>query len=256
LIAAIVIYSISSLTDSFEIVVALASIFIIAASVLIINGITSFLKKEKVKASINRTVTFTSCIIISNFVVFLFIVGFIVSLIFHSVSSGNYKISGNNGEEGIIFATCYHDSLPVTVNDLIGIDSDNYSTEWYAQESPILAKYTGTQSSCLESTEGLPSLRYTITKVKMHALYDLCFKQLYNDNDDTDDKDKPEGGKRRLVEIDAEPWGANAAYQVYRGDKAEDTYLICCDVCIMGIDAGWQLTNEQIDIIVEKLNGI
>ena len=54
---------------------------------------------------------------------------------------------------------------------------------------------------------------------------------------------------------DAAPWGAQAAYQVYRDDGPRDTYLICWESRMVEITFSWTPTPEQLRTAGEILGG-
>ena len=96
-------------------------------------------------------------------------------------------------------------------------------------------------------------LRYTVTDVKLPFLYDLVMQSLLEAHQDEEidgyvfaDHYEP---------TDAAPWGAQAAYQVYRDDGPRDTYLICWESRMVEITFYWTPTPEQIRTAAELLGG-
>ena len=261
LITITAIYYIVSVTLHFSGYMIAAAIVIIAVYIYVVDDIKSNLKSMKVKASTNKVLTtITSTVIVGFIVPIIIIVNLVAAIVGELAKGEDYEKKGHTYTEsyeykGVTF-TAYHDTLPLTVGDLTGEDDNNYSRMWEEQKSLLICQYTADQDARRDLAQEMPSLKYTITKVKIPATYDLCFNQLYNDHDDKNNKRVPEQWKRRLEEIDTEPWRAKAAYQVYIGDEAENTYIICWDGCIVEMDAGWQLTKQQMGIIAEKLNGI
>lgn len=255
------IFSIILSVRSLVIVIAVCGFLIIAIVKCFTGEVKNGLKSMKVKASTNKAVTLLASIVMTIFLQFLFVIVCLDAIIGGIDMSGDgYDSKLHPSEEryeyeGMTFIA-HHDTLPLTVGDLTGEDDNNYSSMWEGQKSLLICQYTADQDTRRDSAEDMPVLKYTITKVKIPATYDLCFNQLYNDYNDTNDEYIPEEWKCRLVEIDAESWKADAAYQVYKGDNAEATYLICWDTCIVEIKSSWQFTGEQTGIIAEKLKGI
>ena len=76
-----------------------------------------------------------------------------------------------------------------------------------------------------EDFHELPHLQYTITTIKVPFLYDWSKNQLYNDLDETNNPDVPVGHRLIYHEIDASPWGAKVAYQIYQEEGYYANYL-------------------------------
>ena len=60
----------------------------------------------------------------------------------------------------------------------------------------------------------------------------------------------------RYEESDAEAWGAERAYRLTDNGEPEDTYFVCYDRIFLQINAGWELTTEQMGMIGEKINSL
>lgn len=234
---------------------AVFGIVLFSTLLLLVMGIKTFLKKKKVSAKVNRNITFAASFILS-----FVLMGLLVFFILNSVINGlfkerePYKIYEFNGWTFEI----YHDELPLRIEDLIETDYEDYSYEKYETESVFLSEIDVSQSAP-HYAEDLPEMTYTITKVKVPFLYKLCFDEIYHRYDKWYG-DNPSENKDYYVEIDAKPWDAVTAYQMYTifpNDVPWNLYLICYEDRIIEFDPiGFELTPEQILIVAEKLRNI
>ena len=99
----------------------------------------------------------------------------------------------------------------------------------------------------------MPDLSYTLTIIKVPALYDLCKESALNKRSDTGVEDG-----FVLVDhyekIDAAPWLAIEAYQRHWSESVLNEYLLCYEDRIIEIDFfNWEPTEEQMKIVAEKL---
>lgn len=102
----------------------------------------------------------------------------------------------------------------------------------------------------------MPRLEYTITLVKVPALYDICKNTLLADWD----KDWMPGGQNDYaMPIDPTPWGAEDAYQLSNQEYGpENTFLLCYQDRLVEIDFsyGWDVTPEQMSLVSEKIGNV
>jgi len=248
------IFGLTSLNSGLDIASFFLGIAIFLMLLLLVNGIKAFLKKIKVSARVNRTIT-----ILSSFILSFTLMGGLVFIVLKSISHGvfaerePYKSYEYNGR----FFDIYHDRLPLKIEDLLETDYEDYSYEKTENSSIFLSEIEVYQSIPLYD-HGLPEMSYTITKIKMPFLYQLCFNEIYHQYDRFYDVSTPEHLKDHYVEIDASTWNANAAYQMIPADPDDipwNMYLICYDDKLIEFDPiGFELTPNQIEIIVEKLS--
>ncbi len=140
----------------------------------------------------------------------------------------------------------YDDPLPLEVEDLVQVDA-RWSKEARLQESPLLAY--GDYRQDLLFTEEIQGyeIRYEITDVKVTFLYDFVKDGFIRDNQD-------EVLEKYLIPVDPTPWEAEEVYQVsWRDGVLDDTYLVCWEKRIVGIEFYWTPTQEQIQIAAERL---
>lgn len=238
-----------SIREGYERIIGLLSILYITLLMLFVNGIKKLLKRNGVSAGVNRTVTVLACFVLSFVMtgaLTMFVISGLGKGIFEKPASA---VSETYIYEGMTFSIS-HDQLPLTVEELTETVYDGYSTEWNVQESPFLAQYKAYQRPRLDKLEN-PGLSYTVTKVKLPVIYGWCFRQLFGRYDRWQEG-QPEEYRDHYVEIDAEPWMADAAYQMYAGEVPGNTYLICWGKTIVELTADWTMTPEQMGIAGEK----
>ena len=152
----------------------------------------------------------------------------------------------------------YQDELPLTVGDLWQGEYDDKSRNFYSyelteKESLILARMEAWQVPRRDAGN-LPGMRYTVTKIKIPCLYDGCLgavKENYSYS-------REYNGKPTYFELreeDAAFRGADEAYRVYWDNEAEKEYVVCYGDVIVEINTEWELTEEQMGIVGEKLGG-
>lgn len=217
-----------------------------------INGAKNYLKKRKLSAGKNLALTMVVAIIVS----LVFTIGGTKMMldIFRDMETSEetvetYEYNGWTWE-------IHHDKLPLCLEDFTEVSYDGYSCEWDERESFLAAQYEAAQRPRMDEPDYL-ELTYTITKVKVPVFYELCFQELY------------EPGFRKLVggdveenyqddyaRIDAEIWDADAVYRAYIGEEPGNHYLICWEDRILEIRLPEEPTEQQIEIIVEKLQNI
>ena len=101
----------------------------------------------------------------------------------------------------------------------------------------------------------IPELAYTITKVKVPALYDKCFQQIYEQDFKYNTADTPKELWYSCKEMDEAIWGMEKAYERYAGENKLTQYFLCQDDYLIEINTSWELTEEEMRIAGEKLKG-
>ena len=241
-----------SLGSSKMVLMVIISIVIVFAITALILNFSTLMKHFKAPASVNCTMT-----IIITLVLSFGICGILLIIIFsrvHTLFPDRVPVETYE-YNGWTYAV-YDDELPLTVEDMMELDYHEYSCSWTAEESIFLAQFDAIQRPRKDALE-MPDLEYTITKIKLPILYDWCLQELLGSYDDWHSEDIY--GRifyDRYEPIDAAPWGADIAYQLYRGDNPMEIYLICFDDRMIEIIPGWELTTEQMAIIGEKLREI
>lgn len=230
----------------------LATILVMLAVIALVLSISALMKRLKVSAKVNLTIT-----MILTFVFSFGVTGIVVILIFNGLRGlfpertpvETYEYNGWTFE-------VYNDELPLTVGDIMDIEYHEYSCRWTAEETLFLAQFDAVQRPRMDALD-MPELKYTITKVKLPILYDWCLQAMLSRYDYWFSEDIYGQIIHDTFEpMDAAPWGANAAYRLCSGDHFMNVYLLCFDDRIIEIHPDWELTTEQMSIIGQKLSGI
>ena len=125
----------------------------------------------------------------------------------------------------------YRDSLPLTVEDLSGMEPDpDYSRRMDVSGTPLLREYDIRQVIPYYSYSDAPELTYTVWEVGIGSLYEPVKNSFFKDTVYTFhgqiDFVIPHG----WVAADAAPWGALDAYQYHDEDgQPYGSYLLCYD---------------------------
>ena len=210
-----------------------------AALLFSVNGTKNLLKRKKVSANVNRAVTLAMDGLLA-----LIIMGGISLGLLQSFRAGLFSI----GE--------YLDA-PVSAAELLGTDSGDYITSTSFDTSALVTRQEFRQWSRTEPQ--LPGMELTVVKVHVPGLYGLCFSQLYHAWDTAPVLDA--GGTVQTPDtayrqIDAAPWGARAAYQLYQGDAPVNRYLLCWQNQLVELSADWPLTPGQIAAAGTQLTSV
>lgn len=249
-------YLVSILTSEDPMMIAIALLMFgvyLPGVYLLTYGIKTFLKKKKASARVNRTVT-----ILSAFAAAFVLFGGITWGVLFGSSRGWFAGEDETYEyHGNIFADP-QDDLPLTVEELLGVNFDGYTRERTSHQSLLVAQYEAHQSPRFDTDDysEMPRLEYTITLVKASALYDLCKKGLLAG---WEDDWRPEGQKDCTIPVDPAPWGAEDAYQLANQEYGpENTFLLCYKDRLVEIDFGygWEVTPKQMSLVSEKLGNV
>lgn len=219
---------------------------------LVTNGVKGFLKRRRASAKVNRVATIVIALAAAYALVGVIVFGTLYANK-HGVFAGDreetYQYNGHT-------FTAYHDELPLTVEDLLYVDSDGYSYwQQWGEESLLLGRYVMEQRPRFDAPNNkeAPRLNYTIVLVKAPFLYGLCRDTFLH---------QWEGDwywDSEYVPADAAPWGAVEAYRELDGEYGlRNQYLLCYPDRIVEIqfDYDWgEITPAQMAIVGEKLGG-
>lgn len=216
---------------------------------IIVNAMKDFLKRKKAPRGVNRTVT-----MLTSFVVAFAMMGLIT---FGTLSASNHGLFADKDEEtyehnGMTWVI-HQDELPLVVEDLVDVDYDGYIKERRGNMSLILGQLVMRQHPRFDANQyaQIPQLEYTMTIVRVPALYDWCKNRLIYEREILKAIDVQDYKLEN-----AEPWGACEAYRLYDPVYgAENYYLLCYEDMIVEINFDWEPTEEQMAIVAEKLNG-
>lgn len=235
LLAATVWYLISLLTsDSPGLAFAgLAGGAVTLLTVAVSAGVREFLKRRKVSASANRAATIAACLIPTLLLLALIPVCLI------SLDWSRARQAQNP------------DELPLTLFDLAEQPAEgdfNYNRRY--TQSPLLSVLEVSQHLWLGRDAGDPAphwLDYTVTEVRLPALYPLCRDSLLHQYD---------RHSRYFTPIDAAPWGAEEAYQsAYEDSGPMDSYLLCYPGRVVEVYLDRKPIPAQMALVAETLGG-
>jgi len=232
--------------------IAIASIVIVLGLTAILLGISQWMKKLKFSATANRNITIILTLFTSFSVTGMLIIGVIIiseTLFPEKIPVATYEVNGWTHK-------IYHDPLPLTVEDLIETDYDNYSYEINTHNKSFLQeKLEATQRPCLDALDQ-PRLDYIITTVKCPFVYEWCQNAMLDNFAHDYGRPIPEDDTwEKRVKVDATPWNANEAYQLELGGELQTRFLLCYETCIVEIDLNYdgEFTDAHKKIISEKL---
>ena len=134
--------------------------------------------------------------------------------------------------------------MPVSVTQLADTDFDDYITRKYSNGGTILLSQDEYIQETRNHDADLPELRYTITYLHTDILYNACQKALLKDF----------ARRGEAIPVNAAPWNADTAYQLYEQGSAQHKYLLCYNGCIVEIRFSWEPTAEQMAIVGQLLD--
>lgn len=148
----------------------------------------------------------------------------------------------------------YQDELPLRVEDLVETDADVFwSTEKTEQASLLVERMECRQHDLNSEKKRVPNLEYAVTQVKLPVLYSFCRDGLLRQREDV-----VQDGEVVYVShyeaVDATPWGAKEAYQLYLEGGFIEEYILCYPNVLVELDLDEAPTAEQIGTIRAKLD--
>lgn len=217
---------------------------------LVTRGIKELLKRKGVSARVSRVVTIAGAFAAAYGLTAVIVLGTLYG------SSSGWFAGGRNTYEyrGSTF-TVYDDPLPLTVENLLDVRYDGYSRERREDGSVLLTRLEIRQHPRFdaEGYKEMPRLDYTVTLVKVPALYDVCKRSLLAEYDGSDEI----WPGLAYVPQDAAPWGAA---EVYRARDPVygwwDRWLVCYPDRLVEFRPDWEMTPEQMAAAGEALGGV
>ncbi len=232
------------------------------AIVILVHGISALMKRKKVDAGTNVTVTIIFCVILSF--AMIGILTWTVSKLheadFFEAKAENFVLAPEEEYEYENFNyTFYHHALPLYAEDIydtdIGFNGPLYSNYREHQES-IAMSFDRCHATLRRNIVGsdLPDLYYSIIDVKLCFLTERIFQ------DALDEKDYAIfDGRYEYRPVDAGLWKADEVYQEFGTDymggskQPMDNYLIRWGDRIVVLNLKEPPTEEQIAVIAGKL---
>ena len=217
---------------------------------IVVNAVKQFLKRKKVSRNANLTVT-----LVVDFVLAFAMLAAITFGTLKASQAGLFNPGAETYEHNVSTWILYQDELPLYVEDLQDVKFDSYIRENRHDESIFLGQKVVRQHPRRDTGNAVnvPEMSYTLTIIKVPALYDLCKESILNKRSDT----VVEEGiifVDHYEEIDATPWLAEEAYQLHFSGGILNKYFLCYEDRIVEIDFDWEPTEEQMRIVAEKLN--
>lgn len=236
-----------------KLLIALMSMAYMIVMVFLINVIKAFLKRRNVSADVNRKVTVAAC-----FVLAFVMTGVLSFSIMRGVQNGwfNAEEAETYEFEGHTFKA-YHDELPFTIEEIRETGYDKYSYEAEEISSFLCSQLRARQNARVGDGNwgDLPAFTYTITEVKVPALYEFVRDEILNEHG-RHKYDRQLG--KRLEETDAAIWQAEEAY-IYTSDEDVNDlgeYVLCYPKHIVEMQFYWKPTEEEIQRTAELIGKI
>lgn len=231
----------------------LALVLTLPLGIVVVARVREHLKKKKVSKGVNLGVTLGLCAVL----VFVW-QGVMLAGVGYAVRHGWLSEGREESYEykGLTF-TAYNDELPLTVEELLGVEYEGYSYRLQAEESPLAGWMEAVQKSRLDAADSqeMPYLSYSVATVKVPALYDLCRDAMLRERDEvTRDVGVPEGYREQYQAIDPAPWQAKEAYRLVREDDGpQGRYLLCYEERIVEIYFEWEVSEREMGIVASRL---
>ena len=175
-----------------------------------------------------------------------------VTAVFLIIAAGTFtKDTGETytANTGWTFSV-YHDEMPLYVQELEDVPDVSWSTQAEEHRTPLLSRTEYTQRA-LSNDNSLPDLSYTVTRVKVPALYGKLKELMLRA--ERDQTIRGAAFPNHYESTDAAPWGALDAYQLYWSDGLIDQYLLFYENVAVEITMPLSPTPEQMALVGQKL---
>ena len=206
-----------------------AILLVCLSGFFVVNGVKNLLKKRKVRAKINMLLTS-----LASFALAFILMGAVNFVTFRGIQNGFFKD--------------VHDGLPIKIGELLNIEDGNYLQSHSFEDSLFLGQDHSSQHPN-DNGAGY-SMAYTVTEIKIPCLYDFVLDRLYHQYDEW----RGYNDEYEYKETDAAEWGALQAWELYKNGKPNNRFLICYGRYVLEIEADWELTAEQKQIICENMD--
>lgn len=253
LIITVLAYMLLSLPGSGAIQGLVFGILYMSALLVIVNTIMRYLKRRKVSAKVNFSVTMAISMIMS-----IALIGILTFAIIRSSDLGLFtdrSAAGTYEHDGRVWEY-YEDELPLTVEDLTGEQYVGYSYQLTTDKTLFVTKTECRQNPRFdaENLKELSDIEYKIITVNIPGMFDTIKNVAINERQDEIHGDYI--FTDHYEPVDAAPWGADEAYQLHWSGSVLNTYLLIWDEQIVEITFySWEPTPEQMAIVKEKLIG-
>lgn len=144
----------------------------------------------------------------------------------------------------------HDDEIPLTLADLGLAEDTLYSTVSSRIDSPFLGRAISYQS-CMGEQWPETRLHYGVIDVKMGFLYDICLERLLVHDIKTGMVLYGEINYDAAPQVDAAPWGAEAAYELHYKGEPLHIWLLCYEDRIVTLNTGVALDEAQMAAVGE-----
>ncbi len=196
------------------------------------------MKRRGVSRRVNRALSIGLCVLLT----FGLLSGVTALLIQRGIGRPKAPESYQFGNHTF---SIWQDPIPLRVEDLVPVAGVRYSSRAETEETFLLARRKYSQDTLLGESPEAPELEYTIVEVKAAFLYNLCRDSMVKEDPLFERDWRP---------ADPAPWGANAAYRMYRHGEPDDWYLLCFPDRLAEVQPrGLDLTPEVMAAIGKRL---
>lgn len=203
---------------------------------LAMNGTKNTLKRKKTSAGLNRAATLGVDVVLA-----IVLIGGVSWLFFQGVQNG-------------VFSMTEQIEAPLSASDLTGVEEEKYTTTVSTEMTPFLDRQVVQCRTGFDQTEKLPGMKYILVELRVPWMYDACFRELCRDTVvETASHTHEDITYLQYEAIDSAPWGAEHAYQFNLEGEFQQKYILCWPDKIVQLEAGWDLTAEQMAVVGEKL---
>lgn len=231
---------------------ALAIALVAAAFAVVFWGIGMLLRKLRLSRAASTAIFYAAF-----FAIGLFVVCPVVSEIMdRAISPSSDKEPVETYVYKGVELNVYHDDIPLTVEDLTGVSSDDYSYQMQDEDSSLIAKKSDYSQVARWDAIELPCMDYAVSEVKAPIFTGVL--QAFTMVDFVGNHinmELPDDVWVEAIEVDAAPWGADKAYQAYTCDEPDPEFLLYYGDRVVRIAfyGEWDLTDEQKAVVGEKL---
>ena len=228
-------YLLSLIHQPFILLIFFILILYMAFLRLAVNGIKKFLKKKKVSARLNLVLTLAVDLLLA--------LGMMIGLTF-----GLIRLAGNGA------LSLSQLQAPLSLIQLTSLEESEVRQSSYLEGSLLASRSEYHQSPPLEEmARGLPSLDYTLLRTWLPLLEKPFLNQLYREGTELSPDFSEDTAEYRP--IDAGPWGARKAYQLFWNGQPKDQYLLYWQGTLAQLEYDGQLGPEEKALIGQALAG-
>ncbi len=211
----------------------LASIVLLIA---LVNGVRVSLKKKKVSAAENRTIT-----LLVDVVAAIIVCGINIWVVFQLPSVPQKSSAQGN----------------LTVETLTGQTETGKADLIEHDESFLLSRTQFCDEADVPDENGnTASIEYELLETPFAPIRSICLKELLHQYDDYGDY-KENGSGQELFYVylpaDPAPWGAQKAWQQQAYGEMQPNYLVCWDHTILKLETDRMLDAQQMSRAAERL---